>query len=271
MWVGVYQHGTSWFNNIYFGLSLWALAGPLQSIVLFWWSHSFVDLDACFVSMCWKVKLLFIFSLNVLCFFIMASTLTKTQFQFFFLYEKASFYPPSPRHIACFISITCKYVDNMEHLPLVVIHQSSPENRFSSCVLQLQWISCVWLFLKRGNPLICAPPSSLYWTACLTSAFYVGFKLVTPSDKLIDESSPPPAWAAVLKGTYVVDIAHGSQQVSEIKIMAIISSPLAVIARCPVTLLTAMLCLPSPAAAGWGEEELRLRQHQSESFWQTFI
>lgn len=73
VFVWVYQHGTSWFDNVYCGFSLWA-----QSLVVFWRSHSLANLDARFVLKCWKVKLFFIFSLNVLCFFITASTLTKT-------------------------------------------------------------------------------------------------------------------------------------------------------------------------------------------------
>ncbi len=120
-WVWVYQHGTSWLRNIcplFFAnilqicqiaraspvhsplqitpqifnrIQIWALAGPFQNIIIFWWSHSFVDLDVWFgLLLCWKMKFLFIFSFLAetwrfcasidwyLKLFIISSTLTKS-------------------------------------------------------------------------------------------------------------------------------------------------------------------------------------------------
>ncbi len=117
-WVWVYQHGTSWLRNIcplFFAKTLqicqivraspvhsplqitpqifnwiqvWALAGPFQNFIIFWWSRSFVEFDVCYrLLSCWKMKFLFSFLAEAWRFcanidwymelFIIPSTLTK--------------------------------------------------------------------------------------------------------------------------------------------------------------------------------------------------
>ncbi len=47
--------------SIGFRSGLWL--GHSKTLIFFWWSHAFVDLDVCFGSLsCWKVNFLFIFS-----------------------------------------------------------------------------------------------------------------------------------------------------------------------------------------------------------------
>lgn len=63
--------------------------------------------------------------------------------------------------------------------------------------------------------------------------FYVKFMLVTPAEKLMDEML---SLSAPADGLSLKELQGGlRQRVGEIKIMVIILSPLATIARCPMT------------------------------------
>lgn len=57
-------HSPLWvMPEVFRGIKVWVPGRAIPRWILFFWSQSFVDLTACFVSSCWEVKFLLIFNL----------------------------------------------------------------------------------------------------------------------------------------------------------------------------------------------------------------